>query len=244
MSIDPISFGDPDGTDPDTTDSGEVIVTGVRKRRDITPIGIDGGGGTGATPGVMGSGSQTQPRPVANDVKNCATSAGAAVDTAQKVKGELAPGVDGPPNALLSSGGSDWRSVEFGAVVVGKPSGGYGLFEDRIYSSDQEGWVSPSSAVGAAVQGFWHNHPEKQGTTFGDRQQRIDRYPSPRDWERLASISTQPGAAGNPSIWLTGPEGTTREFKLSERGSIEALSLDQMVEGEGLTGKERTDSCN
>jgi hypothetical protein len=40
-----------------------------------------------------------------------------------------------------------------------------------------------------------------------------------------------------------GPDGVTREFKLSERAYFEGLEDPAKVKGEGLDGRERTQSC-
>ena len=101
-----------------------------------------------------------------------------------------------------------------------------------------KGAALPSS-VGQPVQGLWHNHPLRGGLG----QQAIDMYPSPRDWATLADIGKQPGAAADPSFWVTGPDGVTREFKLSERDYIEGLGPDRQANKEGLAGRERTQSC-
>ena len=87
--------------------------------------------------------------------------------------------------------------------------------------------------------GLWHTH-----ITRGDAGQRaIDRYPSSADWSRLASLVGQAGLAADPSIWVTGPDEVTREFRLSERDQFEDMDPELMKMGEGLAGKERTQSC-
>lgn len=135
--------------------------------------------------------------------------------------------------------GGDWTKVEFGAVIVKNPDGTFGALNNMIYSSNQATYVGLPDSSGQPVQGLWHSHP-----TRDDLEQRaIDRYPSPADWNALARIAGQSGAAADPSLWITGPDRVTREFKLSERSSVESLSVDQMKSGDGLAGRERTQSC-
>ena len=154
------------------------------------------------------------------------------------MKGELPADVSGPVNPVTTASGNDWTTVEFGAVIVKNSNGSFGALNDMIYSSDQPAYAAVPSGVGQAVQGLWHTH-----STQDPGQRPIARYPSPGDWSALARIAGQSGAALDPSLWITGPDGVTREFKLSDRASIESLSSDQMRNGEGLEGKERAQSC-
>lgn len=153
--------------------------------------------------------------------------------------GTLPEGVAGPPNPVTTASGNNWRQVEFGAVIVRNSDDTYGALNDMIYSSDAVGYVTMPNGVGQAVMGLWHNHP----TRGAESQQAIDRYPSPADWSRLANVASQAGAVADPSIWLTGPDGVTREFKLSERDEFENMEREQMENGDGLDGKERSQSC-
>lgn len=108
-------------------------------------------------------------------------------------------------------------------------------------------YVALPSGSGSDVQGMWHNHIHRDGAD----QRAIDRYPSVYsdnrgDWAGLQALATAVAPnnpAFNPSLWLTGPDGVTREFKLSEREYYESLTDEQMKEGEGLEGKERSEGC-
>ena len=200
----------------------------------------DGGNdGTSSWSGDGGGGGGYVGTAVKQHTLDCGTEDGAAVQVANHVTGELPPGVSGPPDPVTTSSGNDWRKVEFGAVIVRNPNGTFGAFNDMIYSSDQPGYAVLPISVGQPVQGIWHSHITR-GT---EQQQAIDRYPSPGDWIALERIGRQAGAVENPSLWITGPDGVTREFKLTERSSVESLSEDQMENGDGLAGKERTRSC-
>jgi hypothetical protein len=231
----------------DGEDVEDIVITGKRLTYDYggstggaggytggytgyTGGGTDGGGG--ATPGATG---------VEQHAQDCGTEDGAAVQVAKHVTGALPAGVSGPPDPMTTSSGNDWRMVEFGAVIIRNADGSYGALNDMIYSSNQAGYVALPTGVGQPVQGLWHSHP-----TRGDSDQwAIDRYPSPADWSGLARLVGQAGAAANPSLWITAPDGVTREFQLSERAYFESLSADpsKMVNGEGLNGRERTQSC-
>lgn len=191
----------------------------------------DGGSG-GSTGGSSGTG-------VEQHTQDCGTEDGAATQVAKHVMGELPPGVSGPEDPVTTSAGNDWRKVEFGAVIVRNPDGSFGPLNNMIYSSNHALYVGLPDSSGQPVQGLWHSHI----TRDGEGQRAIDRYPSPGDWNALARIGGQTGAAADPSLWITGPDGVTREFKLSERSSIESLSDEQMKAGDGLPGKERTQSC-
>jgi hypothetical protein len=218
----------------------DIVITGWRPTSDLDYWDGSGDGGAGGSGGGSSSGSSAGTA-VAQHTQDCGTDDGAAAQVAKHVMGTLPPGVSGPVDPLTTSSGNDWTKVEFGAVIVRNPDGSYGSLNDAIYSSNQASWVGLPDSAGQPVQGIWHSHPVRD-----DPQQRaIDRYPSSADWAALARIGTQPGAVPDPSIWITGPDMITREFKLSERAYFETLDDDvgKMVEGEGLAGKERTQSC-
>lgn len=223
-----------------------IVITGKRLPKPGYEWDGDGGGGGGETGGYTaggGGGGSTgsTATPAEQHSQDCGTEDGAAVQVAKHVIGELPAGVSGPPDPVTTSAGNDWRTVEFGAVIVRNADGSFGALNDMIYSSNQPGYVALPSGSGQSVQGTWHSHP-----TRGDSDQRaIDRYPSPGDWASLARVAGQAGAAANPSLWITGPDEVTREFSLSERSYFESLAADptKMVNGDGLAGKERAQSC-
>lgn len=158
------------------------------------------------------------------------------------------PPAAGPPNPILI-GGLSWQHVEFGAVIVRNADGSYGALNDAIYSNAAPGYVHTPDFAGTNAQGIWHNHPDRGD----DRQDAIDSYPSASnqgqrsDWDVLQDLKD--AVAPNdptfdPSLWIMGPDGVTREFKLSERALLENLSPDQMAARVGLNGRERTQSCD
>jgi hypothetical protein len=228
---------------------GEDIVITGRRIRDTDDDSGSTGGETGYTGGYTGwssggdggGGTAGPPTGAEQHTQDCGTEDGAAVQVAKHVIGALPAGISGPPDAIITSAGNDWRTVEFGAVIIRNADGTFGALNDMIYSSNLPGYVALPNGVGQAVQGVWHSH-----ITRGDSDQRaIDRYPSPGDWSSLAGLAGQPGAIANPSVWITGPDGVTREFQLSDRAYFENLAKDpsRMINGEGLDGKERTQSC-
>lgn len=190
--------------------------------------GTDGGGGTGGLAA-----------PVAAHPQDCGTEDGAAVQVAKHVKGEPPVGVAGPPdNPLKTPSGNDYTKVEFGAIIIRNADGTYGALNDTIYSNDLPDRVTMSFSVGPAVQGFWHSHP-----THGLPPQMKDNYPSPFDWGSLAGMAGKTGVVSDPSAWIMGTDGITREFKLSERAYFEGLSDAKKANGEGLAGRERSQAC-
>lgn len=229
------------------------IATDEEDEQVIIITGHDGGGGGGATGGEggdtgysgngMGDGGTSGAPPVTPvepHTQDCGSEDGAAVQVAKHVMGTTLPvGVAGPPDAVTTPGGNEWTEVEFGAVIVKNPDGTYGAFNNAIYSNDANGWVVLPMTGVQGFQGTWHNHPARDDPG----QRAIDRYPSPADWSELASLAKQAGAASDPSIWLTDPNGVTREFKLSERGQFENMDPELMKNGEGLDGKERSQAC-
>lgn len=233
--------------DPQFNDQeGEDIVITGRRLRDTDDDSGSTGGDTGYTGWSSGggdgggSGSGGLASPVAPHPEDCGTEDGAAVQVARHVKGELPAGVAGPPgNPLTTPSGNDYTKVEFGAVIVRNADGTYGAMNDTIYSNDLPDRVNMAIGSGHAVQGFWHSHPVRgsQG------QQMLDRYPSEFDWQQLAGLAGKMGVVLNPSVWVMGPDGVTREFKLSERAYFESLDDPAKVKGEGLDGRERTQSC-
>jgi hypothetical protein len=235
----------------DGEDVEDIVITGKRLTYDYGGSTGGAGGYTGGYTGYTGGGTDgggggTGPTatPAEQHTQDCGSEDGAAVQIAKHVTGELPAGVAGPPDRVTTSAGNDWTQVEFGAVIIRNSNGTFGALNDMIYSSNQQTYAAVPSGVGQPVQGLWHSHP----TRGGDSQQAIDRYPSLDDWASLARVASQAGAAANPSLWIMGPDGVTREFSLSERSYFESLSTDtdtsRMVKGEGLDGKERTQSCS
>lgn len=230
------------GRESNEEDGEDIIITGKLPSSGRTVASdSDGSGATGGAGGTGGSTAATAPNPVEQHTQDCGTEDGAATQVAKHVMGELPAGVSGPEDPVTTSSGNDWRKVEFGAVIVKNPDGTFGALNNMIYSSNQPGYVALPDSTGQPVQGLWHSHIRRDTP----EQQAIDRYPSPRDWDALGRIGGQAGAALDPSIWITGPDGITREFKLSERAYFEKLDDDplKMEKGEGLEGRERTQSC-
>jgi hypothetical protein len=233
-----------DGTDilldRESNDLDDVVITGRRPTSDLDYWDGSTGYGAGGSSGGSSSGNSAGTG-VEQHTQDCGSEDGAAVQVAKHVIGELPPNISGPPDRVLSTAGNDWTKVEFGAVIVRNPNGSFGALNDMIYSSNQAGWVGLPDSAGQPVQGIWHSHVTRDGA----RQQAIDRYPSPADWSALERIGKQTGSAADPSLWITGPDKITREFKLSERSYFEALDDDttRMENGEGLEGRERASSC-
>ena len=234
----------------DDKEEEEIVVKGTRTKDmgDDSDWAVFWSGGTCETGDIGGGGSNTgssPPEKVADHPQDCGTDDGAAVQVAKHVMG-VPPGA-GPSDPLITPGGSNWTQVEFGAVIVRNADGSYGALNDAIYSNDSPSQAHLPSFEGSDAVGIWHNH-----STRGDPdQQMTDRYPSSYpdsrgDWDALQRLhdAVAPNNPNfNPSLWITGPDGITREFKLSDRASYESLTPDQMKAGEGLDGTERTQSC-
>lgn len=236
--------------------SGGVIITGPSKdpylghEHDGTGTGSGTGGeGTGGSGGGGSGGSGSgYAEPAADHTADCNTESGAAVQVAKHVMG-IPPGA-GPPNPIYTNTSGDWTTREFGAIIVKNVDGSFGAFNDKIYSNDSDGFVIYPSAAGTQAVGIWHNHP---ADPYKNAQaDAVNAYPSffpngTGDWSALAKFKTQV-ASGNanfdPSLWLTGPDGVTRVFRLSERAFYEALSKEQMEAKTALEGKERANSCS
>lgn len=223
----------------------DIIITGRRPTKDLDYW--DGGGesGSSGSTGTGGGGGSTGGiggTPVDEHTQDCGTEDGAAVQVANHVMGLLPPGVSGPEDPLTTSTGSDWTKVEFGALIVKNPNGTFGAFNDTIYSSDKAAYVLVPYNSTQPIQGLWHTHPA--GTDSAGRQA-INRYPSSFDWSVLSQIAGRSSSVSDPSVWVTGPDGVTREFKLSERSYFENLAQNEskMENGEGLEGRERNRSC-
>lgn len=118
--------------------------------------------------------------------------------------------------------------------------GSFGALNDKIYSNDLNNYIQINYSTGQQVVGFWHSHP---AASFGSIDIAKGRYPSATDWNTLARIAGAAGAASNPSLWIMDAKGTTREFKLDERGYFESLDDAQKGTGEGIAGRERSQSC-
>lgn len=239
LLLDPQSY---DGEDVE-----DIVITGKRLTYDYGGSTGGAGGYTGGYTGYTGGGTDgggggtgALAGPVAAHLQDCGTEDGAAAQVGKHVKGELPAGVAGPPNnPLTTPSGNDYTKVEFGAVIVRNADGTYGAMNDTIYSNDLPDRVNMAISSGHAVQGFWHSHPVR-----GDAGQRmIDNYPSSFDWGQLAGMAGKLGVVLDPSVWIMGSDGITREFKLSERAYFEGLEDPAKAKGEGLDGRERTQSC-
>lgn len=244
VAADTIVPADDDLLDRLATESEEedIVITGRRIGPDLDYW--DSGGGEGGSSGSSGTGGGsgtggTGGTAVEQHTQDCGTEDGAATQVANHVMGVLPPGVSGPEDPVTTSTGNDWTKVEFGALIVKNPNGSFGAFNDMIYSSDKAAYVLVPYNSTQPIQGFWHSHP-----TVPDLGQRlVDRYPSPADWYALNQIAGRATAVSDPSLWITGPDGITREFKLSERNYFEGMDETRKKNGEGLDGKERTQSC-
>lgn len=224
--------GTPDSEDPDS----EVIVVGRRRVAEVTPdMPGDPGGVPGGGTGT--SGGTTLSRPVARHTADCSSASGAAVQVSSHVEGTA---LAGPPNPITTPNGNDWTQVEFGAIIIQNADGSFGAHNDSIYSNDLPGAVALPTGYAANIQGVWHSHTTT-GSSFWNA---LNRYPSPDDWSRLETALNGTNAIADPSIWITGPDGVTREFKMSEREYYEGLSDQEKAAGEGLEGRERDKSCS
>lgn len=196
----------------------------------------DGSGGGGSNTG--GSIASN----VFEHTEDCSTEDGAAVQVAKNVIGSLPAGVSGPPNPLETDTGRDWTSVEFGAIIVNNGNGTYGAYNDQIYSDDSVTGVNMSFAAGTDVVGIWHSHPEN-GSNYPSDSTNLGE----NDWDelqRLKEVVAPNDPTYDPSLWITGPDGITREFKLSQRSYFEGLTDPQKAAGVGLDGTQRTSSCS
>ena len=230
-------FADPQGTEED------IVITGRRPTQELDYWnGSEGGGssGTGSTGGYSGGSGYAVA--VAQHTQDCGSEDGAAVQVAKHVKGELPADVSGPVDPVTTSTGNDWRTVEFGTMIVKNADGSFGALKDTIYSSNLPGEIRIQYNTAAPVQGFWHSHP---GTNRSSAQQLEDRYPSIDDWNMLDRIKAGTGAVSNPSLWIMDYLGVTREFKYEERDYFKNLLNEgtRMKNGEGLEGRERGQAC-
>ncbi len=165
----------------------------------------------------------------------------AILEIFRTVTGE-ADGGFGPPNPLLAPSGRDYTEVEFGALVVQNSDGTFGAHNNNFFTSDRPNFVAISAPSDAtSVQGIWHNHPSS-GNVSGSS----GNYPSSGtdgrgDWNALQAIKDRFGAndpSFDPAIWITGPDGETREFRLSDRAMFESLTDAEIDAGVGLEGTE------
>ncbi|HEX8238551.1 MAG TPA: hypothetical protein VF574_02300 [Allosphingosinicella sp.] len=235
--------GETDPIDPQSGDDETIVITAIIDEWDYTGPpdgGGSGGGGEGSGGGESSAGGGATA--VEQHTQDCGTEDGAAVQVAKHVKGELPPGVSGPPDPITTSSGNDWTKVEFGALIVKNSDGSFGAFNDLIYSNDDARYVLVPYNSTQPIQGFWHTHPAGADSAG---QQAINRYPSPFDWNVLSQIAGRSSSVSDPSLWVTGPDGVTREFKLSERSYFEDLAENEsrMEDGDGLEGRARTQSC-
>jgi hypothetical protein len=116
---------------------------------------------------------------------------------------------------MTTEQGNTWKQVEFGTAIVSTGGGGFGAVNSAIYSDDQEFAIAKYPSVFSSGSG---------------------------DWAALADLAGKTNNP-NPSLWLMGPDGMTREFKLSERAYFESLTDTQKEAQAGLQGRERNEAC-
>jgi hypothetical protein len=180
------------------------------------------------------------------DLQPCDVLDHEALDFINNVMKSTSPGnVAGPLDTLsFSLSNPNWRHAEFigflgtngqiGPTVI-EPTGWGG------YRPDFDQFNGP-------VQALVHNHPAyRLNFATGEFNRQTDnvlfdnRYPSSGDWNVLQAIADRYGAAtgnSNPAMYLVDPFGVAREFRLSDRASIEGLSVPQRQAGMGLDGRE------
>ncbi|HEX8467230.1 MAG TPA: hypothetical protein VF620_05455 [Allosphingosinicella sp.] len=234
-----------DGPSNADGESEDIVITGRPLTGRVVTNGSGGGGGAeGSGDGGNGGGSTTGTPavPVAEHTQDCGSDDGAAVQVAKHVKGELPTGVSGPVDPVTTASGNDWSKVEFGTMIVRNSDGSFGALNDMIYSNDLPNKVQINYGTTQPVQGFWHSHP---GTNVSSDLKLIGRYPSIDDWQMLDRIKAGAGATSNPSLWIMDAFGVTREFKYDERDYFKDLLNNdaKMKTGEGLDGRERSESC-
>ena len=222
----------------------EIVVKGSKPNSvDEGGDGNMGGPGGGFYPGGpegpgVGEGGgnlpDPDPSPDLSHDETCATADGAAKQIADAIRD--APAVPGR---------RDWTQVEMGTFVVGTAGGRFGALESTIYTDNQtEGVNIPNVWGDDYVEGIVHNHPNLLGNNQVDL---VNRYPSTADWAAAAALynAYSPHYPGyDPSIWIMDSAGVLREFKFSERAAVEGLTDTQKRAGEGLEGRERTNSCS
>ena len=186
------------------------------------------GGGDGGDPGDPADSSHE----AFHHDKTCSTPSGAAVQIADHIKGV------GEAHAPYYNQGN-WTKWEFTAIVTKNADGTYGALNQSVYSNGSDSFSINPSARNTESVGIIHNHPDGIGGPASDLNQR---YPSDEDWRALEKLSEQTGTT-DPSLWLMDARGDVREFHLSDKSAMQALSDTDRQNGVGLAGRERTQSC-
>jgi hypothetical protein len=140
--------------------------------------------------------------------------------------------VYGPPIGPSS------REAEYIAVITRDAAGNFGAAGGTIRTDgllNGANLPNPVLAAGEVAIGIIHNHPNLSGDAINDA---IGRYPSSNsdgydDWDALARFARDYNVV-NPSIFIIGTRGVTREYRLSDRAFFEALSEFQLENGVGL----------
>lgn len=132
-------------------------------------------------------------------------------------------------------------------MIVQNSDGTYGPYNNEITTSDTPNCVAIPKPDGVeGVQGIWHNHTSVTGVTGPAAN-----YPSNNglgrgDWDALQGLKDKYGPNGSsfdPALWINGPDGETREFRLSDRDKFEGLTDAEKAEGVGLEGTEVSSTC-
>ena len=241
---------------PDGSDDGVIVVPGSLPGiqvylDDLLALGLTFSdlypGGTVPQPdGGEGSDDKSQGEDPASD---CVIDAHAK-DAADGALSVNPPGSFGP--FIPDRNNPTWRDAELvqligpdGTVPFTNPEGGT---VDRLWVVGLGAGIAQYMPETDLIQGMVHSHPATiyDGTIGEYRnltpEERADnRYPSSADWAALTSIAKREGGVTDPSLYLIGPDGVTREFKLSERTKFEALTDEDRQNGAGLEGGELTD---
>ncbi len=130
-------------------------------------------------------------------------------------------------NGIPSSGSQEWGAA-LSVDALGRPyspSGGV----STIGEVDENTLYIPPNP--SEVYGIIHNHPDALG---GQDTDRVNRYPSPADWEAAEQMVAAGADGNNFSLYIIDADGEMREFSYADRERYENLSETEMERGEDL----------
>ena len=174
------------------------------------------------------------------------------VDRAAFAVANLIVGTDtqNPNNAILSRADLSWLGAEI-ALFVG-PDGvvkavhpGETVATDTVFIAwDGSIELNAENPIPPGAEGVIHNHPLYEYDEVADEfritttvSQAENRYPSDNDWATLELMyQSNKGDNDNfdPSLYIVGPDGVTREFSYSDKAKFQALTTTDRMNGVSL----------
>lgn len=206
----------------DTTHLGDIVVVGVRRKKNIDIPGIDEQVEVSPEAGEPGgsSGGWTQEE---IDAENKRQEDCAAKGAGAQIKAKA----DSNDKEYLSH---VYKAGDTTAYHAARGGTGIGLTEQQFTNARTEFGIQPWD-----IRGIVHNHPasyycdgiEQDGApfsqTWADRQTGFNQFPSEPDWANAQKMVESYQYPSDLTLYIVGCDGVTRGFHYSEMSTLRPL---------------------